>query len=328
MSYTSHSELAASTQLNAVLETVTLLGYQKINDGLTVPNRVQAYMWCDNTHYRSWVGVELDVYKAKGKPIIVTTRSRMGRSHWDLLHQNRTLKFLRDLFGGHFETDAGRNRYWRPEGPPPKPIASGCYLARWRFHVALIKPRIYLHQRGLDQQNTRTTGISFVDEMNPRLFSNNLVLPYLVAVWEEYFKASFAAMLRYSPQKEGAIKRIKISHEHLEMIASGTLTIEDAIAESLSFQRPSIISTNFSLIDSKMHLASVLRKPYRKRKISLFEAIEARIEDRNQFVHTGEIDLDFSDEALDRTLKDFEVAIDRCYREFGRVMEFAPILNF
>jgi hypothetical protein len=328
MSYVSESVLGEGTSIKAAKELVKLLGYDSAFDSLTIEDRYGSYMWYDTVDYRSYVGVELDIYKAKGKPVVVTTRSRMGRSHWDLVHQNRTLKLLRDLFGGTFTTDAGRNRYWHPEGSPPKPVSSGCFLARWRFKNALIKPRLYLSQRGLDQANTKETGIEFIDEMNPRLFSNNLILPYLVAIWEDYFKFSFTAMLRYSTQREAALKRAKLPQDRLEMIAAGMSTVEEALAETFSFQRPSIIAANFKLVDPKLDLAGSLRKPYRRRKQSLYDAIEARIEHRNEFVHTGNINVEFTEKELEKTLNDFEVAVDRCYDAFGMCFEFTPIRNY
>jgi hypothetical protein len=155
MSYGSESVLNKTATLKTTKELLTLLGYKNISDGLKIENRHGCYMWYDAIDYHSYVGVELNIYKAKGEPIVVTTRSRLGRSYWDLIHQNRTIKLLRDFFGGTFTTDFGCNRYLQMEGSPPKPISSGCYLARWRFSNSLIMPRLYLMQRGLDQPSTR-----------------------------------------------------------------------------------------------------------------------------------------------------------------------------
>jgi hypothetical protein len=317
MSYTSESICDPKVTLKAVKEIVELLGYNKVKDGLKVPDRKGCYYWIDRKDYRSYVGVELDIYKKKGEPIIVTTRSTAARSYWDLL-------------GGSFTTDAGRNRYYHPEKPPPKPISSGCYLARWHFNNALIKVHIYLSQRGLDQPNARPdpTGMWTIDNMNPRLFSNNLLIPYLIAIWEEYFKASFLAMLRYSKHREAALKRARLNQNHLEMIAAETITIEEALAESLSFQRPSIISSNFKLIDPKFILATPLRKPYRRRKESLFDRISAYVDQRNEFVHTGNMNTQLSDESVEKAINDFEVSVDRCYDAFGAHFDFTPIRNY
>jgi hypothetical protein len=329
MSYTSESLLSKGTTLKQVREVIELLGYITVQDGLKVPHRTDCTMWSEQKDYKSWVGVELDIYQEKGQ-ITVSTRSRFGRSYWDLTHQNKTLKTLRDLFGGYFETDAGRNRYWRPEGKPPSSVMSGCFLARWRFNNALIKPRIYIRERGLEGQNSKPilTGIAFMDEMNPHLFSNNLLLPYLAAIWEEYFRSSFIALLQYSDNRKAALKRANFSQNQLESIASREQSIEQSLAESLSFQRPSQTSSNFKLINPKIDIAGVLRKPYRRRKISLFESIETCIEMRNEFVHTGQIDIELTDKKIKRVLGDFEVAVDRAYDLFGSVYNFQPSRDY
>jgi hypothetical protein len=146
MSYTSGSKIPKSANLSQLQEVIDLLGYKKLRSDIKVRNMVGSYFWYDEKDYRSWTGVELQIYRRKGG-ITVDTRSRISRSYWDLKHQNTTLKTIRDLFGGHFHTDAGRNRYWRPKEPPPSSLSSGCYLARWRFHNALGKARIFLFHR-------------------------------------------------------------------------------------------------------------------------------------------------------------------------------------
>lgn len=324
MSYESESVLGDGATPAKVHEIVKLLGYIAVDDRLKVPNRTGVFFWQEKKDYKSFVGVELDVYRQEDKKVIVSTRTRVGRSYWDLTHQNHTIKVLRDVFGGNFRTDEGRNRYMRADRSPPPPIASGCFLARWRLHNALIKPHVYLSQRGLDQANAKgeATGHFIIDDMNPRLFSNNLVLPYIIAVWEEFFRFTFVALLTYSPQRVAALKRANLNQTQIEAIATDKCSIEQAYANSLSFQRPSQISKNFKIIDPKMDLAGALRKPYRKRNISLYESIEQSVEDRNEFVHAGNMNHLLSDQALTTLLKDIEVAVERCYQEFARHLGF------
>lgn len=330
MSYTSESILKKSASLVRVQEIVDLLGYRRVSDGLDVPNRIAGYMWYEQTDYRSWSGVELDIYKTPKGPVKVTTRSTVSRSYWDLRHQNRTLKLLRDLFGGHFETDAGRNRYWRPDEPPPSPISSGCFLARWRFHNNMGRAHIYLMNRNLDGNAAREepSGLDWLDDLNPRLLSNNLLVPYVIAVWEEFFRATFTACLRYSRQRETALKRAKLSHSDLEEIAIGSLPVERAVAERFSFQRPSKITETFKLIDQKLNIAAPLRKPYRNRKIKLYESIEVLVEDRNAMVHSGDLNLRLFDKQLETVLSDLTEAVDRSYNYVTEHYGFTAIHDY
>jgi hypothetical protein len=290
---------------------------------------VGSYLWYDENDYKSWTGVELQIYR-KRRNITVDTRSRVSRSYWDLKHQNETLKTIRDLLGGQFTTDAGRNRYWRPDEPPPSPLSSGCYLARWRFHNALGKAHIYLMARTLegDIAREKPSGLLVMDEMNPRLLSNNLLIPYVIAVWEEYFRATFAAVLKYSNQREGALKKARLSHTQLEQVAIEEQPVERTLAECFSFQRPSAIAENFRLLDSKLDIGGALRKPYRRRKVSLYNSIEAIVAGRNQVVHSGQIDLELYDKKLRTTLADVVECVDRAYATIGKHYGFSPIRDY
>ena len=79
MSYTSESELPEGTTLRRVLEVVELLGYRSVKDDLRIPNRVGNYFWYEEKEYKSWTGVELDIYQI-GNLVKITTRSRGGLS--------------------------------------------------------------------------------------------------------------------------------------------------------------------------------------------------------------------------------------------------------
>lgn len=169
-----------------------------------------------------------------------------------------------------------------------------------------------------------SSGFYFMDEINPRLLSNNFLLPYMVAVWEEYFRATFAACLKYSPQRETALKQARLSHGNLEKVIISSQPIERAIAESFSFQRPSAISENFRMVDRKLDIGGVMRKPYRRRKKSLFDFIEQLVEDRNEFVHTGGMNLKFFDAQLNAALSDMQVAVNRAYECIAAHYHFVP----
>lgn len=315
MSYTSASTFARSATLTQLTELIELLRYRRVNDGLRVKNRVGSYLWAETRDYKSHSGVELDIYRTPGGLLSVTTRSTVSRSYWDLKHQNQTLKLLRDLLGGHFVTDAGKSRYWRPGTKPPSAPTSGCYLARWHFHNAMVLAKFYLDSRKVEGNAAReeASGLEFLDRMNPLLLSNNMVLPYLVAIWEEYFKTTFIALLRYSTDREAVLKKARLSHEHLEQIATGAQSVEIALADTLSFQRPTSIATHFKNLDQRFDLKGTLCKPYRRRKITLFESLETLIETRHNFVHTGQSDTTLSTKQLRLLMSDLEVAVDRVY---------------
>lgn len=325
MSYTSENKIPKTTNIAHVREVIELLGYHKVKDGLRIPDRVGSYYWYDRKDYKSWSGVELDLYKKQDK-ILVSTHSTVSRSYWDLLHQNKTIKFLRDLFGGCFYTDAGKNRYWRPDGAPPSPTASGCFLAIWHFKNALMKVNIYLDCRKLDAPIAREnpSGLRFIDELNPRLLSNNLILPYVVAVWEDYFRMLFEVLFTCSNNKEKVLKEVRLTYIQMEQILAKNQSIERAITDSLYFQRPSIIVKNFKLIDNKLDVGTALKKPYKNRKKKLLEVIEEHVLYRHRFVHSGEMNTALFDKQIKILLEDFSVAARRIYEYLGEYYGFHP----
>lgn len=325
MSYESINFLPTGTSIARLKEVVKLLGFEQTKDWIVSPNLLGSYFWVERTEYRSWTGVELIISRVEGG-FEVYTRTRISRSYWDLTQQNKAIKLIRDLFGGSFRTDEGSGRYLRPTSPPPSPLASGCYLARWGLNNSLFKARLYLQVRRLEGDVARDTShlLPFLDEVNPRLLSNNLLVPFIIAVWEEYFRATFTASLCYADKREVVLKKARLSHHQLEQIAAEK-QIERAVAECFSFQRPSMIGENFKLLDSKLDLASVMRKPYHGRKVTLFDSIETLVENRNAFVHSGKMNMTLFDDQIEAILKDIVVAADRSYEAIGKHFEFTPI---
>jgi hypothetical protein len=172
------------------------------------------------------------------------------------------------------------------------------------------------------------TGLEVIDRINPRLLSNNLLIPYVIAVWEDYFRSTFTAALKYTGKREAALKKARLSHAQLEQIATAEKPVEQTISECFSFQRPSLIGENFKLLDAKLDIVAALRKPYRRRKATLFASIEALVERRNAFVHTGEMDLSLYDKLLNQTLTDIVEAVNRAYAVIGTRFGFTPIHDF
>jgi hypothetical protein len=174
----------------------------------------------------------------------------------------------------------------------------------------------------------KATGFGYLDKMNPRLLSNNLLVPYIIAVWEDYFRSTFAAVLKYADRREAVLKKARLSHAQLEQIAGNHMPIEQAIAECYSFQRPSQIGTTFKLVDTHLDFAAAMRRPNEQRTVTLYDSIEELVENRNAFVHAGKLDLRLFDRELEKTLSDIVEAVDRCYMELGAHFGFVPIQDY
>lgn len=102
--------------------------------------------------------------------------------------QNLTLSRLREYLGGHFVTDCGRNRYFQFAGDHLEPPEAGCAVAFSRFGHNMIKMGIYIENRRFEGKQWEIVGqFDYIDNINPRIFSNNMLVPFMVAAMEEYF---------------------------------------------------------------------------------------------------------------------------------------------
>jgi hypothetical protein len=320
MSYSSENILAPDTSIQDVREYALLLGYAK--SGVLKSEeygQIEEYWWFDATEYRSWSGIELSIHRNDEQRVVVSTRTTISRSYFDLNHQNNTISGFLKRFGGEFTTDEGRRRYLRPEsGPPPAP-ASGCYLAFNRFGNNLIKAKIYHEAREFPNYPHRMwKDTEILQPLDPRILANNTLVPFLVASLEDYFKSTFIALLRYSARKEAFLKSVRLQGDQLVAISDGKATVEEQISESLSFQRLSAICRHFEALDTKLDIAGTLRKPYRRRSQSLFESLESLVLSRHDFIHRANLDQTMTDDRIDGLIYDLDEAITRVYRRITK----------
>ena len=330
MSYCSENKLPLSTPLGRLIEVIELLGYKRGIDQLKIENQVAFYYWNGDAGHISYVGITLHIFKYE-EHILVTTRTRIGRSYWDLQQQNKTISLLKSLFGGTFYTDEGGNRYMKFDAPEPSKLSCSLFVARWVFHNGLINPSVYLSSRKLTGTlaERELTGLPWIDEMNPRVLSNNMLIPYIIGCWESYFRQSFISILRYADNiPEKALKNCRVSSSELLQSVQQPELLVYFLADSLSFQRPSVIAENFKQLNPRIDVASWLRKPYHNRRKSLFDSISEIIDLRDNLVHTGALSTNVSDKEVNRIITDLTAAVDRIYNGFGAVFDFEPDYNF
>lgn len=314
MSYESQNFLSNSVKLDKLFKFLELNGFVKYYGSTQSQKEIIAsFMWFDNEDYKSWTGIDLSIYR-KEDEIVVYTRTNLSRSYWDLNHQNTIVTSLKDYFGGYFVTDEGKNRILKPKNEPVCKEHSGCYLAFQRFEFNIGKAKIYLQNRSFTQDYS-ATGLLFLDNLNPRTLSNNLLLPYLVSVMEDYFKSTYIVLLKYSNIKEKILKdNNRISTENLIKISNNQVILEEALSENMSFQNIELISKHFQKLDINLDLKGLLSKPFRKRKIKLFESLNELVQVRHKFIHKSEMDLEFDEKRLKKAINDIEVSIDKFYK--------------
>ena len=245
-----------------VEEFLCFLGYNRINKGV--------FYFFEEKDYLSISGVLATVKIEKDGQLLVSLRSQIFASNTDIAQFNKTAKQLRNRFGGYFLSDYGKNRYIRDVKLNREKAEAGCYQAYTRFENNITKANIYTKYKRFEITYPPIGEFPEMDTSNPIIVSNNLVVPFLVSIIEEYFRSSYIALLKYSEKKNIILKNSRISSDDLSLISEQILSIEEAVSRSKSFQNINKIATNFRDLDRKVDIKGVLLEPYRRRKETLY----------------------------------------------------------
>ena len=325
MSYEARYHFGLGVRLADVVDFLELLGCRKESTSLFFggPNTVMAFGWWETRDYQSRTGLYLHIDKIDDGHAIYL-RSRAGRSYWDVRKLNEIVRALRKRFGGYFQTDFGRNRYFPLPEHMPSPSEAGCELALGQFESALQLARIYLNARQFTGSpfsilpsdfHSHLTALQV--QLDPHLLSNHLLLPFFVSAMEDYYKTAFIAIFRDSLKKESVLRNARLSAHDLSEISNGNLGVEEAFAKSLSFQSPRLIVEHFRRLDSQIDLLSVQRKPIARQTVSIFDSLEQLVMRRHAFIHQGHIGADLTDKALERWLDHLSVVGRRVHGHFA-----------
>ncbi|HEX7517000.1 MAG TPA: hypothetical protein VF345_06910 [Chthoniobacterales bacterium] len=180
-----------------------------------------------------------------------------------------------------------------------------------------MQTMIYRSSISVRPEFRKLSGIQWMDDLNPMILVNNLLLPFLTAALEDFFKSSFVALLRYSERKELFFKGSRLNSAQLTRVSNKTLTIEEAVAESLPFQRIASVCAHFKALDPALDFAGCLKRPYRKRRESLYTSLEAMVEKRHSLIHQNTLTLNYSDSHATADIHNLEVSVERCLKRMN-----------
>jgi hypothetical protein len=144
------------------------------------------------------------------------------------------------------------------------------------------------------------------------MFNANVYSTYLCSLIEEYFRATYIALLKYSDRKE-KILNVKFSPYDMVEISNGERTVEEVFASTLSFQNIQKICSNFHYLDNKIDIGQELKKPYHNRKKNLYDQIDDILERRHKLIHRLEIDDKYLSSNLQKDIQDVAVVIKKVY---------------
>ena len=309
------NHFSKGTRKKDVEEFLQILGYERLERGEIERNlNSTPYYYFKEDDYKHVTGIIAWVYINDEEELVTHTRTSIWRSKFDADFHNFTIKQLWKRFGGWFESDWGKRRYVKYDGPIREKSEGGCYLAFSRFERNLTKAKIYVQYRDFSNLKFPEPGIfPELDDANPMIISNNMAVPFFVSIIEDYFKWTYLALLQYSPKKASVLKNARFSDDDLEAISSKLISIEEAAVRWMSFQNLQKISKYFKHLDKNLDIFGILKKPYRRQKETLYEGLEQIIEHRHLLIHHGTILPTYLPKDVQKDLDIIEAAVKRVY---------------
>lgn len=218
--------------------------------------------YCGNdTEYKYFSGVKVWKCDEDENEVVYRIRTQAFASGYDIKKQNDTIRYLKKYCQSYFESDMGKNRYFE-EGRLVKGAESGCYFAIQNLdnHFSLLCHSLSKYPDDVEAEiNMRELG----GLPTPSSFNANVYLSYLCSLIEEFFRATYIALLKYSDKKE-KILNMKFSPYDMVDISEGMKTVEEVYARTLSFQNIKKITSNFKTLNSKLDMSKPLKEPYHR----------------------------------------------------------------
>lgn len=280
------------------------------------------YYYDKDDDYRYITGLYIELYREKEDPkqLKLWTRTTIWRSKFDSDLHNHTIRQLKKRFGGHFISDEGRNRYFTFDGPVREKAEAGAYKAFSLFNSNIKRAEQLIVFTNLsDEKGYKIQGIDFMDAINPRIVTANIVVPFLVSAVEDFFRSLYIALLRYSENRDRIIQNARLQGSELSAIDRGELTVPEAVAKWMSFQDMQKVGLAFKDLNAKFDIPGWLRRPYGRHRISFWEHLNLLIGQRHVLIHRAEIVTNYTPQLLNRDIDFTWKALWRVYNELIKV---------
>jgi hypothetical protein len=298
-----------------VEEFLTILGYERIERNLFSVKNATPFLYYRDEDYKYITGVLAEVFLGDDGVLEIHTRTSIWCSRYDLDFQNFTIKHLKKRFGGYFISDLGRNRYLKCEGSYLQKAEAGCHQAYYRFCDNVETVQLLLRSaEDLGKGFPSIRGMPELNIANPQTLLANMLVPFLVSVLEEYFRSTYIALLKYSAKRESITANARIGGDELVSVSRGELSFEEAVARTKSFQDIKRICQSFREIDSDLDIGGLLKKPYHRRKESIYETLERVISQRHKFIHMANIDPSYMQNQAKKDIRAVAIGIGRVYQ--------------
>lgn len=283
-----------------VYELLKILGYKRQKGG---------YRFYIDDNYKYYCPVNIWKAEETKNEYIYSIRTQIWANGYDIQKMNHTLRCFKKYCKAWFDTDEGKNRYFK-EGNLIEKAEAGCYYAVDKLFNHFSELENY--SKRYPEDDISLKHLTKMGLITPNSLNANVYVTYLCSIIEEYFRSTYIALLKYSNKKE-KIMNSKLSPYDLSAISNGSESIEEAYAKILSFQNISKICSSFHSLNNKIDINGVLKKPYRGRKKSLYSTINDILEHRHGIVHRLDFDIKYHSNDLLKDIGDTKVSIIRVY---------------
>lgn len=308
MGYDSSITLPKKTKLKEVKKFLHLLKYQELEKDY--------FFYNNNDSEEHFTGVTLTIEKDKTENLQLHLRTTIWTTIADTEYTNFTLSEVSKRFGGYYRTENGKNKPYKFEGTERRNAEAGCFTVFITFKNNMVKPNVFCQHLEMQLEERPLTNLWIINEHHPASIGMNISIPFLVSVFEEYFRSTFIVLLKWSENKRDIFKGLRINTEDLADVSSGISSIEKIATRNISFQNISNINSAFDKISKNIKFIHLLKSKEPQKKY--FERINKLIEFRHQIIHSNSTN-PFYD--IQDFKNDINLVFDICELFYDRIIE-------
>ena len=307
MGYDSLIILPEKIKLKEVKQFLAILNYQEIDKNL--------FFYNNNNSEEHLTGIPVDIFQTRPN-IELHIRTTVWRTIADTEYVNLTLKEVSKRFGGYFRTEFGKNKIYKFEGIVRRGAEAGCYTVFKHFCNNIAQSYIFFDHLKSIEKNYPLKDVWFIDKYNPISIGINISIPFLISIFEEYFRSTYIVLLKWSGKKKDILKRLKINTEDLADVANGIHSVEKLVCRYMSFQNLNSINEAFDKISKDINFIHLLKSTNPEK--DYFNRVDRLIKFRHRIIHSNETDSFYNVSDFE---KDLKLVSDVCEIFYDRLIE-------
>lgn len=226
-----------------------------------------------------------------------------GRSYEDLEMQNEVIRRLQDKFGGNiYASTNGKSEFIRNYITKLTPTEKGGGVAYEKFQNNIVRAMELI--KDVDEDIISN---EFLAERDENLLSNNILLPFIVTVFETFLKTFFKNFLitdknAFSKASENIMdNRESLNPWILKELMDNKITIIDVVVRGYSFQNIRSIKAAYNeYLDFNIDDILNKRISYKGKFISIRKVLAEVIDSRHKIIHEADMDKTLVREKLDK----------------------------